>query len=785
MNYIHSLSTLSSELWPSSGGKATSLSRMIQLRKICVPEGYVILSEGFFQGRLTSSAEKELSELLSRLDPHVTYAVRSSAKNEDGGDASFAGQYETITNVKVSDIPDAVRKVAASSGSSRVEEYTRAMSDGTSEIAVVIQRFVMPEFAGVLFTSDPLSGKEDSMVGNYVRGEGEKLVSGAENAKVFHISSLRFSYEGPDELRPYAKQLWKYCRLIRFSYGVPMDIEWAVSGKKVYILQARPITTLRRLSMSDYSVNGSRSGYKMLTRTNVGEIFLKPVSPMTFSVLEKINHFLGIPDWLDNIYGQTYMNISVMCSMLISFGKSEKAAFEAIRDLVGNIPPGTTVPVAPFDRKAFLKNLKAILFPKNKSKLNKKEKHQMVKDLPDLSRKCMAEIEKIDRPYLLYRYWEDNLIPKLNDGLAAILGEGGLAMVPLFGTRKKISKIAGEDMANRLCGGGVGVLDSMKPLLLLEDVLDGRITREEYILTCGHRCAGEMELMEPRPYEDPTFLDRRLSEHQKSGVDLHAMQKVQKEAFDLALSEFQQKYPKKKKWIEKQLQKFSKANSFREDLRSRGVWIFCVFREYLRKAGRLLGIGDDVFMLTYTEVFDLLKADGSISSTVVPENVLSLISRRKETYTRYLTYPVFPSLIVGPFDPDEWVMSPDRRGDYFLSEEPAIGPASDSDVKGFPGAAGKITGAVRIVTDLDHIDEIKEGEILVTVATNIGWTLVFPKVSAVVTDIGAPLSHAAIVAREFGIPAVVGCGNATTVLHTGDVVTVDGASGTVTRISGK
>ena len=337
-------------------------------------------------------------------------------------------------------------------------------------------------------------------------------------------------------------------------------------------------------------------------------------------------------------------------------------------------------------------------------------------------------------------------------------------------------------MANRLCGGGVGVLDSMKPLLLLEDILAGKITREEYIHTCGHRCAGEMELMEPRPYEDPSFLDRRLAEHQKSGVDLHAMQKTQKEVFDQALSEFQQKYPRKKKWIEKQLQKFAKANSFREDIRSRGVWIFCVFREYLRQAGRLLGIGDAVFMLTYLEVFDLLKASGSENIPPVSDGILSFISRRKETYTRYLTYPVFPSLIVGPFDPDEWVSSPNRRGDYFLSEETTQDLSSDSDVKGFPGAAGKVTGTVRVVTDLDHIEEINEGEILVTVATNIGWTLVFPKVSAVVTDIGAPLSHAAIVAREFGIPAVVGCGNATTVLHTGDVVTVDGAAGTVTRI---
>ena len=103
----------------------------------------------------------------------------------------------------------------------------------------------------------------------------------------------------------------------------------------------------------------------------------------------------------------------------------------------------------------------------------------------------------------------------------------------------------------------------------------------------------------------------------------------------------------------------------------------------------------------------------------------------------------------------------------------------DADIRGFAGAAGIVRGTVRVVTDVNFIHEIREGEILVTNATNVGWTPVFTKVSAIVTDIGAPLSHAAIVARECGIPAVVGCGNATMLLHTGDSVEVDGSLGTV------
>jgi len=776
MNYIFDLQNLPDEKLSLSGGKASSLARMLKSKNICVPFGYVITADAFRNGILTSTASEELRRFIDTLPSKHTYAVRSSALNEDGGEASFAGQYETLTDVPKERIEDAVKEVASSAGNDRVTEYTRANTGeaARSEIAVVIQRFVKPDFAGVLFTSDIITGKEDHLIGNYVYGEGEKLVSGQESGESFRINVMKYAYEGPSEMKPYARKLMKYCTMIRRSYKVPMDIEWAVSGKKVYILQARPITTLRRLDMDTYQVNGTKSGYKMLTRTNVGEIFMKPVSPMTFFVLEKINEMLGIPDWLENIYGQPYMNITVMCSILVSFGKSPEKAFEAVKDLVGNIPEGATVPIAPFYKREFLRNLRALLFPKNRSKLSKKEKHALIGSMPELAGKLIEEIHAIRSNEELLRYWENVLIPKLNDGLAAFLGEGGMAMFPLFGTRKKISKIAGEDMANRLCGGCVGVIDSMKPLLLIEDVLSGQISKEEYMNTCGHRCADEMELLAPRPYEDPDFLTRQMQAHKESGVDLHAMQRSQQDAFESALAEFKEKYPSRKKWIDKKISKFVHANTFREYLRSLGVRLFCVFREYLLAAGRLNGLGDDVFMMVFPEVQDMLRG-----GTIPKEKIL----RRKETFRHYNEYPPFPSLIIGRFDPDAWLSDPDRRSDYYWDEAGASATQGSSDVKGFPGAAGTITGTVKVITDLSQIDQVQQGDILVTVATNIGWTLVFPRVSAIVTDIGAPLSHAAIVAREFGIPAVVGCGNATTVLKTGDIVTVDGARGTVTLTS--
>ena len=768
MKYIYNLRSLPPEKQKTAGGKASSLSLMMQNLKMNIPAGYVITADGFRDGKLTDEASEELNGIIAGLDRLKTYAVRSSAIGEDSENNSFAGQYETLTDVMVPKIRDAVKHVAQSAKSARVEEY-KAQNDETSEgIGVVIQEFVKPDFAGVIFTSDIITGKDDKIIGNYVHGEGEKLVSGSENAEEFRIGAIDKTFEGNSEIAPYAKTLRKYSLAIRSFYGLPMDIEWAVANRKVYILQARPITTLRRLDPENYDINGTRSGYKLLTKTNVGEIFMKPVSPMTFSVLEKINDVLGLPDWLDNINGQAYMNISVMCSLMVRFGIKRDKAYEKIKELVGEIPEGVEVPVSPFDKKAFMRKIKNLFFPRNKSKLTKKQKHEMVQNLDSISDDLIKEIRKFTDSKALMKYWDEVLQGYLNDGLASIMAESGTSLVPLFGTRKKIAKIAGEDMANRLCTGCVGIIDCMKPMLLLEDVAEGRMSREDYICVCGHRSADEMELMAPRPYEDHSFPDNLLKDMPSEGSPLHRMQTAQKSAYEEALAEFKEKYPSKRKWIDKEIAKFIHANVFREDIRSKGVRIFCVFREYILKAGELNGLGDDIFMLSFTEMFNLLKGDAS---------AVAYIPARKESFARYNTYPGFPNLVIGRFDPEKWLSDPDRRYDVFISDQPA-GDVS-SDVKGFAGAAGVVTGTVRVIDDVSRINEIVPGEILVTRATNIGWTVAFHKVSAIVTDIGAPLSHAAIVAREFGIPAVVGCRNATTVLRTGDVVTVDGSKGTV------
>jgi pyruvate,water dikinase len=156
-----------------------------------------------------------------------------------------------------------------------------------------------------------------------------------------------------------------------------------------------------------------------------------------------------------------------------------------------------------------------------------------------------------------------------------------------------------------------------------------------------------------------------------------------------------------------------------------------------------------------------------------------VISARQEAYRRYKALPVYPSIILGQFDLFTWAADPRRRSDIFDGQA-ASAPSPTTLITGSPGSAGRAEGLVRVLLDPQEGSSLQPGEILVAVQTNISWTLLFPRAAAVATDVGAPLSHAAIVARELGIPAVVGCGDATMRLKTGDRVRVDGSAGTVT-----
>ena len=296
------------------------------------------------------------------------------------------------------------------------------------------------------------------------------------------------------------------------------------------------------------------------------------------------------------------------------------------------------------------------------------------------------------------------------------------------------------------------------------------MSREAYLEQYGHRGPHEMELSIPRPAEDPGWLDRQLAEFNASPVDVDALLAKQRAEFEAAWRRFEDRYPGKAKSMRRRLERIPPAARMREAVRSENVRIYGVIRAWALRAGDVTGLGDNVFFLTYDELFDVLSGD---------ETAIQSIPARKETHARYSALPPYPTIIRGRFDPIQWAADPDRRNDIFDAHAPLPEVPGSKPITGYAGAAGRVEGLVRRLDHPEDGHQLQPGEILVAVTTNVGWTPLFPRARAVVTDVGAPLSHAAIVAREMGIPAVVGCVDATTRLRTGDRVLVDGGRGTV------
>lgn len=206
------------------------------------------------------------------------------------------------------------------------------------------------------------------------------------------------------------------------------------------------------------------------------------------------------------------------------------------------------------------------------------------------------------------------------------------------------------------------------------------------------------------------------------------------------------------------------------------------------KSQTLSGVPETSLAPLYWRATESLRPDAMIKDALEHDEIIRLlggqgeapsqIPLRKTAYKKFSALPEYPTIIVGRFDPFTWAADPNCHTDIYDASH-RIRRRFTDQIKGIPGSAGQAEGRVRIVKSSEEGYQLQPGEILVAITTNVGWTPIFPRAAAVVTDVGAPLSHAAIVAREMGIPAVVGCGNATMLLKTGDRVRVDGGRGTV------
>jgi phosphohistidine swiveling domain-containing protein len=523
--------------------------------------------------------------------------------------------------------------------------------------------------------------------------------------------------------------------------------------------------------------NATFAGDYLWTNMIVGEVFPTATTPSTWSVWQDYFSMLsmgGFPT-IERIAGRPYLNYSLMCSFLIKIVRKQERMVELIKDSVGLPPAGVDVPSFPVSWRTVL--LK-VLPHEARNELRKARLRKSAPEFLAMVRERCQElghrIESASGDELIV-LWTNEIRPlwkeihplqdKMNEELNLL-------------TRKlkaELTRLLEEDEANALLTtiSSAGELASVGPLVGLFRLSGGELSRQEYLQQYGHRGPHENELAEPRPYDDPGWLDRQLAEFNASPIDVAELLARRDAEFSAVWGETKRKLPPEKaQATERMIDQIVEANTLREATRAELTRLVSVIRAWFLRAGELAGLGDGVFFLTVDELVAVLSGDGS---------ALAHIPARREAYERYRALPPLPAWIRGHFDPFQWAADPTRRRDVFDTHMPVSPPTriADNVIKGQPGSAGRVEGIVQRIDSPDEGNLLQPGEILVTSTTNVGWTPLFSRVAAVVTDIGGSLSHAAIVARELGIPAVVGCGDATIRLKTGDRVLVDGRQGVV------
>ncbi|MCA9874477.1 MAG: hypothetical protein KC441_12500, partial [Anaerolineales bacterium] len=552
----------------------------------------------------------------------------------------------------------------------------------------------------------------------------------------------------------------------------------------LWLLQARPITTMQPYNPASGEWNDSRRGDYLWSNANFGEALPGVMTPLTWSLLqiygeETFNNPLpGDNPLMGNIGGRLYINLSLLASTAQTLGFSRERLNRESEEFFGSLPEDIDIPIIPFTRLAILRRF----LPFTVGALLRRRRN--LQEFPAFTAGLPARIADLDQavhtavsPLALADLWSMQIEPLLRHACQMLqLGTSRYenAYRPLH---RKLAAQVGEAEANLLLSGvskGDEQLASLGPLLGLWRITQGQMSRADYLQQYGHRGAEELEVSWERPLENPAWLDEQLAG--LSAVDVPALLARREAERRAVWDRYLVRYPKQATRVQRELEDAAAAARGREAIRSEVTRLFFLVRRFALRAGELTDLGEETFFLWLEELLAVLRG---------AETAVSAIPIRRQAHERLSSLPPYPPIINGRFDPHSWAADPLRRSNLFDAHAASVSPegtTSGAILRGLPGSAGVVEGRVRCLTSVDEGHLLQPGEILVAATTNVGWTPLFPRATAVVTDVGAPLSHAAIVARELGIPAVVGTREATLRLKTGDLVRVDGTLGMIERL---
>jgi phosphohistidine swiveling domain-containing protein len=721
-----------------TGHKAAVLARL-HADGFPVPDGFVVPAGADPQATLADSPGG--GSALER------FAVRSSAVAEDQSDASFAGQYETLLDVTPAELENAIGRIRASGSSSRIRSYaTGAEGNG---IAVLVQRMLHPRAAGVAFTADPINGNRDVTLVTAVRGLSESLVGGlvdGESWRVTHGRAVPEPHRGAPTVHALSNReveaIAELARRVKAVFGVPQDIEWAIDGRTLWLLQARPMTALPEAVSWDPPVRGAFS-----RNFRLGEWIGGPVTSL-------------FEDWL--------------------LGRLEDRLHERHAEWVGmrGIRPYHVVlngwyfyslEFLPITLRGMARSLPGML-----ARLIRTPRRVVVA-FPQLARFGVPVYE---------REWREDLLPRYRNAVreaTLVVEEAPLGDLP--GIIDRLANIAGDYFASMAIVAGYAYKAEVKFALWYRRHL-GKLGESHLPLLLGLAPPTEpaSHFVESLDWWYPTFGERtRAVEADVADNPVEVASPSLVAQRFAAISRAHQSLPsqRKQRTFDRLLAEAQHAAAVREEQVASFTLAWPLFRVVLRRMGdalvaaAMIDAADDVHFLKRSELESAVSAlSGGNSRTSREAGPGALVTERRAGRER-ATRLVAP-LSAGPFS---WLMRTlmNARSSFGAHTRP------DALLQGVPASPGLATGTVRVVRDYANAERLQPGDILVAPVTTPAWTPTFRIVAGIVTDVGNAMSHTSIVAREYGIPAVVGCGDATARLNDGDRVTVDGATGIVTR----
>ncbi|TDL60827.1 phosphoenolpyruvate synthase [Rhodococcus qingshengii] len=773
------------------------------------------LRQNLMDVEIPSDVVKAVTHYLSQLGFEHAYAVRSSATAEDLPHASFAGQQDTYLNIiGIEAILEHISKCWASLFTDRAVIYRIQNGFDHSQISlsVIVQRMVFPQASGVLFTADPITSNRKLLSIDASFGLGEALVSGLVSPDCYQvkedkivdkrIATKKLAIYGlqeggvvtqqinPDQQSTQTLtdqqilQLARIGRQIEAYFGSPQDIEWCLVDDTFYIVQSRPITTIYPIPEANDQEN------HVYVSVGHQQMMTDPMSPLGLSF-----YLLTTPAPMRTAGGRLFVDVTPMLEMVVNtLGQYDPLIKDALmtvlerRDFIKSVSNDIKAPSPSRSNTNMLAEIENIpiivsdLIKSNQTSIEELKQNIQMKSGSDLFDFILDDIQQLKK--ILFDPQSSAVIKAafntsswINEKMNEWLGEKNVADTLSLSVPNNITSEMGLallDVADviRPYPEVISYLQQVKDDNFLDDLVkfDGGQEIQDaiiaYLNKYGMRCAGEIDLTKTRWSEKPTTLVPLILGNIKT-YEPGAGKRKFEQGLQVALKKEQELVHRLKQLPDGE-QKAEEAKQmirllrnsigYREYPKYGMINRYFVYKKALLKEAeqlvqnKLISEKEDIYYLTFEELHEVIRTN---------KLDYQIITKRKDEYKFY--EKLTPPRVITS---DGEIIT----GQYKRENLP------DNAIVGLPVSSGVIEGRARVILNMDDAD-LEDGDILVTSFTDPGWTPLFVSIKGLVTEVGGLMTHGAVIAREYGLPAVVGVENATKLIRDGQRIRVNGTDG--------